>query len=149
MGKTLSRMKKKGQKVYIILSRTHPNLVRELFQIEVPEISDRIVEIKGLVREPGHRTKIAVASNDFKVDPIGACVGVRGSRIRSIVDELNGEKIDIVRWSDNEEMYIRNALSPAEISNVEMERDTMRCRVVVPEDQLSLWPSAARDRTSV
>ena len=82
----LLSVKKKGQKVFIVLSRTHPNLVKELFSLEVPEISDRIVEIKGLVREPGHRTKIAVASRDLKVDPIGACVGVRGSRIRNIVD---------------------------------------------------------------
>jgi N utilization substance protein A len=132
------KVQKKGQKVMIILSRTHPNLVKELFTVEVPEIGDRIVEIKGLVREPGHRTKIAVHSSDMKVDAIGACVGVRGSRIRNIVDELNGEKIDIVRWNDSQDLFIRNALSPAEISGVELDRETQRARVIVPEDQLSL-----------
>lgn len=132
------RVQKKGQKVLITLSRTHPNLVKELFTVEVPEIGDRIVEIKGIVREPGHRTKIAVYSSDLKVDPIGACVGVRGSRIRNIVEELNGEKIDIVRWHDAQDLFIRNALSPAEISSVEIDRETQRARVIVPEDQLSL-----------
>ncbi len=132
------RVQKKGQKVEIELSRTHPNLVRELFALEVPEISDRVVEIKGLAREPGHRTKIAVYSNDPKVDPIGACVGVRGTRIRSIVEELNGEKIEIVRWSDSPDIFIRNALSPAEITAVELDREALRARVIVPEDQLSL-----------
>ncbi|HLX60122.1 MAG TPA: transcription termination factor NusA [Planctomycetota bacterium] len=132
------RVQKKGQKVLITLSRTHPNLVKELFTVEVPEIGDRIVEIKGIVREPGHRTKIAVWSSDLKVDPIGACVGVRGSRIRNIVEELNGEKIDIVRWHEAQDLFIRNALSPAEISSVEVDRETQRARVIVPEDQLSL-----------
>ena len=132
------RVQKKGQKVLITLSRTHPNLVKELFTVEVPEIGDRIVEIKGIVREPGHRTKIAVYSSDLKVDPIGACVGVRGSRIRNIVEELNGEKIDIVRWHESQDLFIRNALSPAEISQVEVDRETQRARVIVPEDQLSL-----------
>ena len=132
------KVQKKGQKVLIMLSRTHPNLVKELFTVEVPEIGDRIVEIKGIVREPGHRTKIAVYSSDLKVDPIGACVGVRGSRIRNIVEELNGEKIDIVRWHDAQDLFIRNALSPAEISSVEIDRETQRARVIVPEDQLSL-----------
>ena len=132
------RVQKKGQKVLITLSRTHPNLVKELFTVEVPEIGDRIVEIKGIVREPGHRTKIAVYSSDLKVDPIGACVGVRGSRIRNIVEELNGEKIDIVRWHDAQDLFIRNALSPAEISSVEIDKETQRARVIVPEDQLSL-----------
>ena len=132
------KVQKKGQKVTIILSRTHPNLVKELFTVEVPEIGDRIVEIKGIVREPGHRTKIAVHSSDMKVDAIGACVGVRGTRIRNIVEELNGEKIDIVRWNDSQDLFIRNALSPAEISAVELDRETQRARVIVPEDQLSL-----------
>ncbi|MGH7144456.1 MAG: transcription termination factor NusA [Planctomycetota bacterium] len=145
------KVQKLGQKVLIVLSRTHVNLVRELFNLEVPEISDRIVEIKSLVREPGYRTKIAVYSNDPRVDPIGACVGVRGSRIRSIVDELNGEKIDIVRWSDQSDVFIRSSLSPAEITNVELERDEVppgetagegrafgTARVIVPEEQLKL-----------
>jgi transcription termination/antitermination protein NusA len=104
----------------------------------VSEIGDRIVEIKGIVREPGHRTKIAVFSSDPKVDAIGACVGVRGTRIRNIVEELGGEKIDIVRWSDSPDLFIRNALSPAEITAVELDRETQHARVIVPEDQLSL-----------
>jgi N utilization substance protein A len=132
------KVQKKGQKVMIVLSRTHPNLVKELFALEVPEIGDRIVEIKGLAREPGQRTKIAVYSADPKVDAIGACVGVRGARIRGIVEELNGEKIDIVRWSEEPDLFIRNALSPAEISAVELDRETRHARVIVPDDQLSL-----------
>lgn len=131
-------VKKKGNKVIIILSRTHPDLVRELFELEVPEIYDHIVEIKTLVREPGYRTKIAVASSDSRVDAVGACVGVRGSRIRNIVEELNGEKIDIVRWNENEDVFIRNALSPAEVESIEFDKHHQRARVIVPEDQLSL-----------
>jgi len=134
----VSEVKKRGQRVMIILSRTNPNLVRKLFEQEVPEIFDHTVEIKGLVREPGHRTKIAVASSDSRVDPVGACVGVRGSRIRNIVEELNGEKIDIVRWNDSEEIYIQNALSPAQIESVIFDPYIRRARVIVPEDQLSL-----------
>jgi N utilization substance protein A len=131
-------VKKKGQKVVIILSRTHPNLVKELFALEIPEVSDRIVEIKNIVREPGFRTKVAVASNDARVDPQGACIGVRGSRIRNIVDELSGERIDIIPWNESAEIFIRKALSPAEITAIELDRDSGRARAVVPEDQLSL-----------
>ncbi len=134
----LLSVKKKGNKVIIILSRTHPDLVRELFELEVPEIYDHIVEIKGLVREPGYRTKIAVASSDSRVDAVGACVGVRGSRIRNIVEELNGEKIDIVRWNESPDIFIRNALSPAEIESIEFDKHHKRARVIVPDDQLSL-----------
>lgn len=132
------QVKKKGNKVMIILSRTHPNLVRELFELEVPEIFEHVVEIKGLVREPGYRTKLAVYSSDSRVDAVGACVGVRGSRIRNIVEELGGEKIDIVRWNDNEELFIRNALSPAEAESIEFDRRRNRARVIVADDQLSL-----------
>jgi N utilization substance protein A len=131
-------VKKKGQKVIIILSRTHPNLVKELFALEIPEVSDRIVDIKNIVREPGFRTKVAVASNDMRVDPQGACIGVRGSRIRNIVDELNGERIDIVPWSESAEIFIRKGLAPAELTAVELDRDSGRARAIVPEDQLSL-----------
>ncbi len=131
-------VKKKGSKVVILLSRTHPELVRELFKMEVPEIHDHIVEVKGVVREPGYRTKIAVASSDNRVDAVGACVGVRGSRIRNIVEELNGEKIDIVRWNENPEIFIRNSLSPAEIESIEFDKHVRRARVIVREDQLSL-----------
>lgn len=132
------QVKKKGNKVMIILSRTHPNLVRELFELEVPEIFEHVVEIKGLVREPGYRTKLAVYSSDSRVDAVGACVGIRGSRIRNIVEELGGEKIDIVRWNDNEELFIRNALSPAEVESIEFDRRRNRARVIVADDQLSL-----------
>ena len=131
-------VKKKGQKVIILLSRTHPNLVRELFKLEIPEVSDKIVELRNIVREPGFRTKVAVSSNDARVDPQGACIGVRGSRIRSIVDELSGERIDIIPWNDSAEIYIRKALSPAEIIAIDLDRDSMRARAIVPEDQLSL-----------
>lgn len=132
------QVKKKGNKVMILLSRTHPNLVTELFALEVPEISEHIVEIKGIVREPGYRTKIAVASSDSRVDAVGACVGVRGCRIRNIVEELNGEKIDIVRWNESPDIFIRNALSPAEVEAIEFDKHRRRARVIVPEDQLSL-----------
>ncbi len=131
-------VKKKGQKVVILLSRTHPNLIRELFKLEIPEVSDRIVELKNIVREPGFRTKVAVASNDMRVDPQGACIGVRGTRIRSIVDELSGERIDIIPWNESAEIYIMKALSPAEITAIDQDRDAMRARAIVPEDQLSL-----------
>ncbi len=132
------QVKRKGNKVIIILSRTHPSLVRELFEQEVPEIFEHIVEIKGLVREPGYRTKLAVTSSDSRVDAVGACVGVRGSRIRNIVEELNGEKIDIVRWNENPDIFIRNALSPAEIESIEFDKHRNRARVIVADDQLSL-----------
>jgi N utilization substance protein A len=131
-------VKRQGQKVSIILSRAHPGLVETLFALEVPEISDRVVEIKNIVREAGHRTKVAVWSADPRIDPVGSCVGMRGARIRSIVDELGGEKIDIIRWSDIPDVFIRNSLKPAEVSSVEFDREEMRARVVVPEDQLSL-----------
>ena len=132
------QVRKKGNKVLIVLSRTHPTLVKELFELEVPEITEHLVEIKGLVREPGYRTKLAVYSSDSKIDAVGACVGIRGSRIRNIVEELNGEKIDIVRWHDNDEMFIRNALSPAEVESIDFDRRRNRARVLVENDQLSL-----------
>src|ERR671913_1086771 len=104
--------------VKIILSRSHPELIRRLFEREVPEVGERTIEIKALAREPGHRTKIAVSSIDSKVDAVGACVGVRGSRIKNIVDELGGEKIDIVRWNESSQILIGNALKPAEVTDV-------------------------------
>ncbi|MDR1535344.1 MAG: transcription termination factor NusA [Planctomycetota bacterium] len=134
----VTQVRKKGNKVIILLSRTHPDLVRELFELEVPEIYEHIVEIKCLVREPGYRTKIAVVSSDSRVDAVGACVGIRGSRIRNIVEELGGEKIDIVRWSEAPELFIRNALSPSEIDHIEFDQNNQRARVIVPDDQLSL-----------
>jgi N utilization substance protein A len=127
-----------GSRVRVVLSRTHPQLVRELFRLEVPEVNDGTVEIRALVREAGYRTKIAVASNDSKVDSTGACVGVRGSRIKSIVDELGGEKIDVIRWSDSADVLIRSCLRPAEVSRLVLDAGLALALAVVPEDQLSL-----------
>ena len=124
--------------VKIILSRSHPELIRRLFEREVPEVGERTIEIKALAREPGHRTKIAVSSIDIKVDAVGACVGVRGSRIKNIVDELGGEKIDIVRWNESSQILIGNALKPAEVTEVALCFELGRATVVVNDDQLSL-----------
>src|ERR1700722_16418622 len=124
--------------VKIILSRSHPELIRRLFEREVPEVGERTIEIKALAREPGHRTKIAVSSIDSKVDAGGAGVGVRGSRIKNIVDELGGEKIDIVRWNESSQILIANALKPAEVTEVSLCFELGRATVVVNDDQLSL-----------
>src|SRR5258706_4265187 len=124
--------------VKIILSRSHPELIRRLFEREVPEVGERTIEIKALAREPGHRTKIAVTSIDTKVDAVGACVGVRGSRIKNIVDELGGEKIDIVRWNESSQILIGNSLKPAEVAEVALCFELGRATVVVHDDQLSL-----------
>lgn len=124
--------------VKIILSRSHPELIKRLFEREVPEVGERTIEIKALAREAGHRTKIAVASIDSKVDAVGACVGVRGSRIKNIVDELGGEKIDIVRWNESSQVLIQNSLKPAEVAEVFLCFELGRATVVVNEDQLSL-----------
>jgi len=124
--------------VKIILSRTHPDFIRRLFELEVPEVAEGIIEIKALAREAGYRTKIAVQSNDNKVDAVGACVGVRGSRIKNIVEELGGEKIDIVRWNESSQELISNALMPAKCSQVALCFELGGATVVVPEDQLSL-----------
>ena len=122
----------------IICSRTHPNLVIELFKREVPEIADGIVEIKGIAREAGYRTKIAVGSNDPSVDPVGACVGTHGTRVRAIVDELSGEKIDIITWSEQSAEFVANALSPSKVAEVYLYEDEGTALVVVPDYQLSL-----------
>src|SRR5437773_11101156 len=124
--------------VKIILSRSHPELIKRLFEREVPEVGERTIEIKALAREPGHRTKIAVSWIDAKVDAVGACVGVRGSRIKNIVDERGGEKIDIVRWNESSQILISNALKPAEVAEVSLCFELGRATVVVNEDQLSL-----------
>ena len=126
----------KGPRVYV--SRTHPELVKKLFESEVTEVRDGIVEIKGIAREAGSRTKIAVASNDENVDPVGACVGLNGSRVNSIVGELHGEKIDIISWNENPAMLIENALSPAKVIYVIADADEKTADVVVPDYQLSL-----------
>jgi N utilization substance protein A len=131
-------VKKVGSRVKIMLSRAHPDFVRRLFELEVPEIAEGTIEIKALVREPGQRTKIAVASADENVDCVGACVGVRGSRIKNIVDELNGEKIDIIRWSDEPETLLPNALKPAEVSGIILSEEKQVATIVVPNNQLSL-----------
>ena len=122
----------------IVVSRTHPGLVKRLFELEVPEIADGIVEIKACAREPGHRTKIAVHSNDPNVDPVGACVGARGARVRQVVNELRGEKIDIVPFSSELQEFVTKALSPARIKEVRPDEMTGDCDVIVPDYQLSL-----------
>jgi N utilization substance protein A len=122
----------------VLISRTHPGLVKRLFELEVPEIYDGTVEIKSIAREAGSRTKMAVWSSDPNVDPIGACVGPKGGRVASIVNELGGEKIDIVNYSEDPEAYIAAALSPSEVLSVTMLEDGKSCRVVVPDSQLSL-----------
>ena len=122
----------------VLISRTHPGLVKRLFELEVPEIYDGTVEVKSVAREAGSRTKLAVWSADPNVDPIGACVGPRGQRVNTIVDELKGEKMDIIKWSEDPAEYIAAALSPADVLSVEELPDGKSCRVVVPDDQLSL-----------
>ena len=122
----------------IVVSRTHPGLVKRLFELEVPEIADGVVEIKACAREPGHRTKIAVASNDNNVDPVGACVGARGARVRMVVNELNQEKIDIIPFSEDLPDYIAKALSPAKVTEVRLSEDRTQADVIVPDFQLSL-----------
>ncbi|MBN1489718.1 MAG: transcription termination/antitermination protein NusA, partial [Phycisphaerae bacterium] len=124
--------------IKIVLSRSHPDFIRRLFELEVPEVAERIIEAKALAREAGYRTKIAVSSIDSKVDAVGACVGVRGSRIKNIVDELGGEKIDIVRWNESSQILITNSLKPAEIQEIALCFELGRATVVVAEDQLSL-----------
>jgi N utilization substance protein A len=130
---------KKGPKgPQIVLSRTNPNLVRKLFELEVPEIYEGVVEIKSISRQPGERTKIAVWSKDEKVDCVGACVGMRGQRVKNIVSELHGEKIDIIRYSDDIIEYISAALSPAKISEIKLDKENKKAEVIVDDDQLSL-----------
>lgn len=127
-----------GSQVKIVLSRSHPDFIKRLFEVEVPEVAERIIEVKAMAREAGYRTKLAVSSIDSKVDAVGACVGVRGSRIKNIVDELNGEKIDIVRWNESSQILIGNALKPAEVAEISLCFELGRATVVVRDDQLSL-----------
>lgn len=131
-------VRKAGTRVKIILSRTHPDLVRRLFELEIPEISERVIEIRSLAREAGYRSKVAVSCIDQKIDAVGACVGVRGSRIKNIVDELAGERIDIVRWNDSLQVLVPNALQPAEVEDVILCPMLGRVIVLVKDDQLSL-----------
>ena len=122
----------------IVVSRTHPGLVKCLFELEVPEILDGVVELKAVAREPGHRTKIAVASNDPNVDPVGACVGARGARVRMVVNELRSEKVDIVPFSEDQAEFVTRALAPAKVREVRLHEDTGTAEVIVPDFQLSL-----------
>lgn len=122
----------------IILSRSHPDFVRKLFELEVSEIADKTVEIKSIAREAGYRTKIAVVSHDEKVDPVGACVGMRGMRVKNIVRELSGEKIDIIRWDANVRQYVNNALAPAKLRNLVIDEARHSVKIIVDPDQLSL-----------
>ena len=131
-------VKESGSQVEVLVSRSHPDFIKRLFEVEVPEVADKVIEIKALAREPGYRTKMAVSSIDSKVDAVGACVGVRGSRIKNIVDELNGEKIDIVRWNESSQILIQNSLKPAEVSEISLCFELGRATVVVRDDQLSL-----------
>lgn len=122
----------------VIVSRTHPGLLKRLFELEVPEIAEGFVEIKAVAREPGQRSKIAVYSRDRNVDPVGACVGARGSRVRMVVNELRGEKVDIIPWSEDPKEFIANALSPAKVKEVIIHPEDQSCEVIVPDHQLSL-----------
>ena len=131
-------VKKTGRGPQIVLSRTHPGLVKRMFELEVPEIIEGIVEIKVIAREAGDRTKIAVWSKDLKVDCLGACVGMRGTRVKEIVRELHGEKIDIVKWNEDPAEFIAAALSPAQINKIKIDKESKKVEVIVEEDQLSL-----------
>jgi N utilization substance protein A len=131
-------VKRSPKDVQVILSRTHPQFVAKLFEVEVPEVSEKIVEIKGIVREPGDRTKIAVASRDKAVDPVGACVGIKGSRVQAVVRELRGEKIDIIPWTTEARVFIAEALNPASIEKVGIDEEKKSALVVVADMQLSL-----------
>jgi transcription termination/antitermination protein NusA len=135
---TVFEVRKVGSRVKVILSRTRPQLVQRLFEQEIPEIADGVIELRAMAREPGYRSKVAVSSSDQRVDSVGACVGVRGNRIKNIVDELAGERIDIVRWSDDLQVLIPNALQPAEVEEVILCQMLGRAIVLVREDQLSL-----------
>jgi N utilization substance protein A len=130
------RREQRGPQIF--LSRTEPQFMAELFKMEVPEIYDGIIEIKAVARDPGSRAKIAVISYDNSIDPVGACVGMRGSRVQAVVNELQGEKIDIIPWNEDQATFLVNALQPAEVSKVVIDEDAQRIEVVVPEEQLSL-----------
>src|SRR3984957_15499027 len=130
------RREQRGPQIF--LSRTHPQFMAKLFRQEVPEIYDNVIEVKAVARDPGSRAKIAVISRDSSIDPVGACVGMRGSRVQAVVNELQGEKVDIIPWSPDDATFIVNALQPAEVVKVVLDEDSSRIEVVVPDDQLSL-----------
>lgn len=122
----------------IVVSRTHPDLIRRLFEIEVPEIYDGLVEIKSIAREPGERSKIAVSSREPNLDPVGACVGPKGSRVRMVVEGLRNERVDVIQWNEDPAVYVSNALSPARVTRVDIDEENNYATVIVPDDQLSL-----------
>ena len=134
----LPRARGDQQRPSIIVSRTHPDLIRRLFEIEVPEIYDGVVEIKSIAREPGARSKVAVASRERNLDPVGACVGPKGSRVRMVVEELRNERVDVIQWNEDPAIYVANALSPAKVTKVVIDEENNYATVVVPDDQLSL-----------
>ena len=134
----ITEVKKTVKGPQIFVSRTHPGLVKMLFELEVPELHNGLVEIRSIAREPGSRTKIAVYSKDDNVDPVGACVGQRGTRVQAVVDELRGEKIDIIKWSNNPKEFISSSLSPSKVMRVDIDEEQKTARVVVPDYQLSL-----------
>jgi N utilization substance protein A len=134
----ITEVRKGSKGPQIVVSRTHPGLLKKLFELEVPEIAEGIVEIKAVAREPGHRSKIAVSSNEPAVDPVGACVGPKGSRVRTVVTELRGEKIDVVPWSADPATFVANALQPAKVREARVDPETQTALVIVPDYQLSL-----------
>lgn len=134
----IMEVKKTSKGPQVVVSRTHTGFIKRLFEVEVPEIYEGIVEIKAVAREAGHRSKLAVWSNNKDIDPVGACVGPKGSRVQTISNELKGEKIDITKWSDDAEVYIANALSPAKVVAVELKSEHKTATVIVPDNQLSL-----------
>src|SRR5215210_4914626 len=134
----ITEVRKGSKGPQIVVSRTHPGLLKKLFELEVPEIAERIVEIKAVAREPGHRSKIAVASNEPAVDPVGACVGPKGGRVRNVVTELRGEKVDVVPWSSNPGELVANALQPSKVKEVRTDDSTQTALVIVPDYELSL-----------
>ena len=134
----LPRMRGEHARPTIVVSRTHPDLIRRLFEIEVPEIYDGLVEIKSIAREPGERSKIAVFSREANLDPVGACVGPKGSRVRMVVEGLRNERVDVIQWSEDPAVYVSNALSPARVTRVDLDEENNYATVIVPDDQLSL-----------
>ena len=126
------------QRPAIVISRTHPNLIAKLFELEVPEVYDKVVKVNSVAREPGIRSKVAVSSVDEHLDPVGACVGPKGSRVRTVVSELRGERVDVVLWDEDPAKRVANALSPAKVSRVLVDPESNYCTVIVPDDQLSL-----------
>lgn len=134
----LPKMRGEHMRPSIVVSRTHPDLIRRLFEIEVPEIYDGLVEIKSIAREPGERSKVAVASREPNLDPVGACVGPKGSRVRMVVEGLRNERVDVIQWDEDPAVYVANALSPARVTRVDIDDENNYATVIVPDDQLSL-----------